>query len=144
MWSNPDVPRALLLALGAATVLVGAGLLLRDHGPRDVVFVVLDNVRADHLSLCGYERPTSPNLEAFAATAWSSCEAVVPGSWTVPSHASFLTGLEVAHHGAHYARGAVVGVSGDKPWQRAFVFFKHEDGRPLGWETIRRFTDGLV
>jgi uncharacterized protein YecE (DUF72 family) len=28
-------------------------------------------------------------------------------------------------------------------WQTAFVFFKHEDDRPLAWETIRRFKDGL-
>jgi len=30
-----------------------------------------------------------------------------------------------------------------QPWQRAFVFFKHEDDRPLAWETIRRFKDDL-
>jgi len=30
-----------------------------------------------------------------------------------------------------------------QPWTRAFVFFKHEDGRPLGWETIRRFKETL-
>jgi uncharacterized protein YecE (DUF72 family) len=30
-----------------------------------------------------------------------------------------------------------------QPWQRAFVFFKHEDDRPLAWETIRRFRDEL-
>jgi len=26
-----------------------------------------------------------------------------------------------------------------QPWQRAFVFFKHEEGRPLGWPVIERF-----
>jgi uncharacterized protein YecE (DUF72 family) len=26
-----------------------------------------------------------------------------------------------------------------QPWQRAFVFFKHEDGKPLGWPAIERF-----
>jgi len=31
-----------------------------------------------------------------------------------------------------------------QPWERAFVFFKHEDDRPLGWETIRRFKDGFA
>ena len=30
-----------------------------------------------------------------------------------------------------------------QPWQRAFVFFKHEDDRPLAWETIRGFKDGI-
>jgi len=26
-----------------------------------------------------------------------------------------------------------------QPWQRAFVFFKHEEGKPLGWPVIERF-----
>ncbi len=26
-----------------------------------------------------------------------------------------------------------------QPWQRAFVFFKHEDDKPLGWPAIERF-----
>jgi uncharacterized protein YecE (DUF72 family) len=30
-----------------------------------------------------------------------------------------------------------------QPWRRAFVFFKHEEGRPLGWEAIRRFMGEL-
>jgi uncharacterized protein YecE (DUF72 family) len=30
-----------------------------------------------------------------------------------------------------------------QPWQTAFVFFKHEEDRPLAWETIRRFKDEL-
>jgi uncharacterized protein YecE (DUF72 family) len=31
-----------------------------------------------------------------------------------------------------------------QPWTEAFVFFKHEDERPLAWETIRRFRDDLA
>ncbi len=30
-----------------------------------------------------------------------------------------------------------------QPWGRAFVFFKHEDDRPLEWETIRWFKNEL-
>ena len=26
-----------------------------------------------------------------------------------------------------------------QPWKKAFVFFKHEEGRPLGWPAIERF-----
>ncbi|MEC7947379.1 MAG: sulfatase-like hydrolase/transferase [Myxococcota bacterium] len=71
-----------------------------------VVLVVLDTVRADHLSLCGYTRPTSPVLDAFAAgpATAHTCRAYAPGSWTVPSHASFFTGLAVDVHGAHMVR----------------------------------------
>jgi arylsulfatase A-like enzyme len=70
----------------------------------DVVFIVLDMVRADRLSLCGYAKPTSPRLEALArvpGTA-STCRAYAPGTWTLPSHASFFTGEEVPVHGADF------------------------------------------
>jgi hypothetical protein len=68
-----------------------------------VLFVVLDTVRADHSSVCGYERPTTPTLESLAADeGWATaCRAFAPGSWTLPSHASYFTGLEVPEHGAH-------------------------------------------
>lgn len=66
------------------------------------LFVVLDTVRADHLSACGYERPTSPVLEALVQRgAALSCDAVAPGAWTMPSHASFFTGLGPTEHCAH-------------------------------------------
>ena len=61
-----------------------------------VLFVVMDTVRADHTSLCGYDRPTTPTLEALRADGASvSCGGVAPGSWTIPSVASFFTGMQV-------------------------------------------------
>ena len=75
-----------------------------EPAPREpaVVFIVMDMVRADRLSLCGYGRPTSPNLTALAREAGVShtCRAYAPGTWTLPSHASFFTGQEVPVHGA--------------------------------------------
>ncbi|MFM2162025.1 MAG: hypothetical protein RLZZ383_1537, partial [Pseudomonadota bacterium] len=69
--------------------------------PATVLLIVMDTVRADHLSLCGYVRPTSPFLEhvrdAFDAS-WS-CEAYSPATWTMPSHTSYFTGLRVDEHG---------------------------------------------
>jgi hypothetical protein len=66
-----------------------------------VVLVVYDTTRADHTSLCGYERPTTPTLQALAAKgAFTSCDARTPGTWTLPTHASYFTGLSVPEHGA--------------------------------------------
>ena len=31
-----------------------------------------------------------------------------------------------------------------QPWQRAFVFFKHEEGSPLGWPAVERFARGFA
>lgn len=71
-----------------------------------VVFVVMDTVRADHLSACGYERPTSPVLERLVAEgADLSCHGVAPGSWTLPSHATFFTGQMPWEHRADFAEG---------------------------------------
>lgn len=70
--------------------------------PGLVVFAVLDTVRASHTSLCGYERPTTPFLQSLVdAGASHSCQAETPSSWTIPSHASFFTGVNVPTHGTH-------------------------------------------
>lgn len=71
--------------------------------PDSVVLIVTDNVREDHTSLCGYSRPTTPGIAALAQApgAVHTCRAYAPGSWTLPSHASFFTGLPVTRHGAH-------------------------------------------
>jgi len=70
--------------------------------PRPVIVVVMDSVRADHLSVYGYHRKTSPNLELLASHATVYRHAVAPSNWTLPSHASLLTGLYPTRHGAHY------------------------------------------
>jgi arylsulfatase A-like enzyme len=92
----PSLLLVLLLASGLAA------WLLWPQAEPTVVLVVLDTVRADHLSLCGYGRPTSPVLEGLADRgAAVHCRAYAPGSWTLPSHASYFTGLEPIEHGAH-------------------------------------------
>ncbi|MBU0641198.1 MAG: sulfatase-like hydrolase/transferase [Planctomycetes bacterium] len=67
-------------------------------GP-NVLWIVLDTVRADYTSVLGYERPTTPFLERWAAGALLFEHAVANGIWTIPSHASMFTGLSVRAHG---------------------------------------------
>ena len=69
-------------------------------GP-NVLILLWDTVRADHLSLYGYDRPTTPHLEAFAKDALVFEQAFAPGMWTLPTHASMFTGLPATTHGAH-------------------------------------------
>jgi arylsulfatase A-like enzyme len=59
---------------------------------RNVVLIVLDAVRAESLSLNGYDRDTTPNLKRWAKRGVSFDRAVAPSSWTFPSHASMFTG----------------------------------------------------
>lgn len=60
--------------------------------PANVLLITLDTVGAGHLSLYGYERPTSPTLGELAARGIVFDRAQAPSSWTLPSHASLFTG----------------------------------------------------
>ncbi len=63
------------------------------HGDApNVLLIVLDTVRADRLSLYGYERSTTPNLERLARQGIRFDAARATAPWTLPSHASFFTG----------------------------------------------------
>lgn len=58
----------------------------------NVIVIVVDTLRADHLSSYGYERDTSPFMDSLAAQGVRFENAIAPSSWTQPSHASMLTG----------------------------------------------------
>ena len=69
----------------------------------DVVLISLDTLRADRLSLYGYSRRTSPNLDRWAERHAMVFEnAISTAPWTLPSHASMLTGVDAVRHGVNY------------------------------------------
>ena len=61
-------------------------------GVPNVLLIVLDDVRAASLSLYGHVRPTTPNLERLARRGVVFTEARSTAPWTLPSHASMMTG----------------------------------------------------
>jgi arylsulfatase A-like enzyme len=63
--------------------------------------VVLDTVRADRLSVYGYERDTTPNLRKFAGDSVVYRHAIAASDMTLASHASLFTGMYPSWHGAH-------------------------------------------
>lgn len=69
----------------------------------DILFIILDTLRRDHLSVYGYERETSPRLDAFAQEATLFDRAIAPAQWTIPAHGSLFTGLYPGTHGLHQA-----------------------------------------
>jgi arylsulfatase A-like enzyme len=114
---------ALLACLGACgaalwwpvpTRDVGEPELPAARGRPDVVLIVLDTVRADHIALWGYERSTMPWLESFAKGATVYERALSASSWTLPSHATLFTGLLPESHGADRGHGIEV----DGEWGR--------------------------
>jgi len=66
----------------------------------NVVFIVLDTLRGDRLSCMGYDRPTSPRIDGVAAQGALYTRAFATCFWTLPSHASLLTGLHPVQVGA--------------------------------------------
>ena len=66
--------------------------------PPNIILILMDTAGAKHMSIYGYHRRTTPQLERLAekATVFSRCFA--PGSWTLPSHASLFTGLYPSEH----------------------------------------------
>ncbi|MDY6778296.1 MAG: sulfatase [Candidatus Nanohaloarchaea archaeon] len=73
-----------------------------------VVFIVLDTVRQDRVSCYGYDRETTPNLDAFAEDATQYMDAVAQAPWSVPSHASLLTGKYPSEVDTHMIRPALL------------------------------------
>ncbi len=79
----------LLLAACAPSDRVGS----IDAETTNVLLVTLCTVRADHLGAYGYERDTSPNLDALARQGVLFEKVLTPSPWTRPSIASSITGL---------------------------------------------------
>ena len=86
----------------AALLVVSAGCRSASVTPTrpNVVVYLVDTLRPDHLGVYGYERDTSPALDAFARDAVVFDQAYSPSAWTRPACASLLTGLNPQKHRA--------------------------------------------
>ena len=65
----------------------------------NIVFVVIDSLRRDHLSHFGYFRPTSPQIDRLCQQGVLFRQVISQSSQTGPSVSSFWTGLYPCHHG---------------------------------------------
>ncbi len=96
--------RPLLSRLPAAGVLglvaCGAEPARPPEPTQNLLLVYIDTLRADHLGAYGYPLPTSPTIDALAATGARLDAAYAPAPWTLVSTASLFTGLLPATHGA--------------------------------------------
>ncbi len=72
-----------------------------EAGRPNFVLVIMDTVRADHVSPYGYSSDTTPNLTRIAEESVLFEDATAPGIWTLPTHASMFTGMYESEHGLH-------------------------------------------
>jgi arylsulfatase A-like enzyme len=111
-WAGLDaVALTVLLLLGFGSHFFMTSLASHELNPEasarksserpNIIFIVWDTVRRDHLSLYGYERPTTPYLERLAPESMVYTHAVSVAPWTLPSHVSMMTGLYPREHGSH-------------------------------------------
>lgn len=70
----------------------------------NVLLIVVDTLRADHMSLHGYERITDPNLVRIAGEGVMFENAYATSSWTLTAHASLFTGRWPYEHKADGGR----------------------------------------
>ncbi|MCZ6597984.1 MAG: sulfatase [Planctomycetota bacterium] len=66
--------------------------------PPNILFLSVDTLRADHLGIYGYVRPTSPNIDAWAEDAVVFDDAQAAASWTLPGLASVMTSFYSSTH----------------------------------------------
>lgn len=64
----------------------------------NVLLVVFDTLRADHVSAYGYPRETSPTIDRLAREGVLFENAIAPAPWSLPSHVSLLTGKYQFEH----------------------------------------------
>jgi arylsulfatase A-like enzyme len=89
----------LRLALVAATLCLASGCARDERADegrpaelQGAVLILLDTVRADHLGCYGYDRRTSPHIDALAHKGVRFEQAIATSPWTLPSVVSLLTG----------------------------------------------------
>lgn len=70
----------------------------------NVLFIVIDTLGANHMSLHGYDRVTDPNLVRIAGEGVMFENAYAASSWTLTAHASLFTGRWPYEHKADGGR----------------------------------------
>jgi len=96
-------PEESLSASGQAFLPAWANPVLRDRRSAesrpDLILISIDCLRADHVGAYGYDRATTPSLDALAKDGVVFEDAVSVSSWTLPTHMSMLTGVLPTRHG---------------------------------------------
>ncbi|MBD3277308.1 MAG: sulfatase-like hydrolase/transferase [Candidatus Aegiribacteria sp.] len=79
--------------------------------PPNVLLLLIDTVRADHVHCYGYERDITPTLDSLAAEGimWANVQA--QAAWTLPAMATIFTGLTERQHLAGYRGDKLYGMS---------------------------------
>ncbi len=110
--------KRLLFALAAVLAVAGALFFARPPGlrtswlgggPRNLLIVTLDTLRADHVGSYGYAGARTPRFDGLAARGVRFERATTVAPLTLPAHSSLLTGTFPALHGVRDNGGFYLG-----------------------------------
>jgi len=73
--------------------------------PENVVLIVVDTLRPDHLGCYGYKSIQTPTIDGLAKEGIRFEQAIAHCPITLPSISSLLTSLTPDEHGVHYSEG---------------------------------------
>lgn len=106
---RPVAATVLALVSGLSGILLLIGCLSPSRVPAEaaqqpnIIFIMVDALRHDHLSVYGYERPTTPNLDLYVARQGLRFDdATSPSSWTYPANAAIMTGRAASRIGLEW------------------------------------------
>ncbi|MBI4259696.1 MAG: sulfatase [Actinobacteria bacterium] len=102
----------------------------------NIVLVVFDTARWDRFGCYGYDRPTTPAVDALARDGLLVRTMIAQAPWTLPSHASLFTGLYPSEHGSQWQ-------TGPRLRERAAPTIA-EWLKGLGYETVCATNNGLI
>ena len=94
----------------------------------NIILLILDTLRARNMSCYGYEVNTTPCLDGFARENILFSRAFSPATWTVPTHASLLSGLYLSQH-------RIENVEGNRRFNKKIVTLPAAL-RPAGYDTV--------
>ncbi len=80
-------------------MLMCLGVRAQSPPPYNVLWLTGESMQAKHLGCYGYDKPTSPAIDAFARTGVLFEQCVSPSGWTSESMVSNLTGVYSPVHG---------------------------------------------
>ncbi|HKD07849.1 MAG TPA: sulfatase [Bryobacteraceae bacterium] len=69
---------------------------------RNILLITFDALNAEDMSLYGYHLPTTPHLERFGARSTVFDDYYSSATFTTPSVASILTGLQISEHRVYH------------------------------------------
>ena len=125
----------------------------KEPKPPNIVLIVIDTLRCDHLGCYGYSRETTPSLDKLAAQGLRADGMIATCSWTIPSLMSIFTSLPPSLHQATFKTRVAPGITtladelhGHGYHTAGFAsnpFAKSSNGFAVGFDLYTDF-DGLV